>query len=81
MEFFRQLHTQSHACTITLPVTLGSMNLAHYNKAFETFRRVSIEGHAVHVRGIVVAVAFYMSGLQVLQVQKLPKQYKKLTTQ
>ena len=34
---FRQLLAESRTCTITLPVTLGRMNLAHYKKAVGPF--------------------------------------------
>ena len=38
-KFFCQLRTESLAHTVTFPVTLGKMNLAHYNKAFVTFSK------------------------------------------
>ena len=39
LEVCRQLHAESRTCAVTLPVTLGRMNLAHYNEAFGTFSK------------------------------------------
>ena len=39
LKFFCQLRTESHARTVTLPVTLGRMNLAHYKKGVGTFSK------------------------------------------
>ena len=39
LEVFLQLCTESHARTVTLRVTLGRMNLAHYKKAVGTFAK------------------------------------------
>ena len=60
---FRQLPAESSAHTVTLQVTLGRMSLAHYNKAVETFPRVRIERHALHITSTILAIAFYVNGL------------------
>ena len=39
LEIFRQLRAEFRARIVTFPVTLGSMNLTHYNKAFGTFSK------------------------------------------
>ena len=39
LKFFCQLHSKSCACTITLPVTLNRMILAHYKKTVLTFSK------------------------------------------
>ena len=39
LNFFRQLRAEFRAYTVILPVTLGKMNLAHYNTAFGTFSK------------------------------------------
>ena len=49
--------TASYAPHIYLSVTLGRMNVAYYKKPLEQFRRVSVEGHALHITGTIVAIA------------------------
>ena len=39
LEVFSQLRAESRARTVTFPVTLDRINLAHYNKAFGTFSK------------------------------------------
>ena len=57
-QVFHQLRAKSRARTVTFPVTLGRMNVAHYNKAFGTFRRVFVEGHALHITGTISCYCF-----------------------
>ena len=73
LQVFRQLHAKSRASTVTHPVTLGRMNLAHYNKAVGTFQRVHFEGRPPH-QG-------YHSCHSFLREWAIDtSQYKKLTT-
>ena len=62
-EIFRHLCAKSRICTVTLPVNLGRINLAHYNKAIKHFRRVHVEGHTLHITGTTVPIALYLNGL------------------
>ena len=54
LQIFCQLRAESHTCTVTFLVTLGRMNLATTTKRLEHSRRVCVEGHALHITGMVV---------------------------
>ena len=70
LEVFRQLLAESRACTVMLPVTLGRMNLATTTKPLEHFRRVCVEGHALHITGTIVAIAFTWMGYRYSTVRE-----------
>ena len=63
LEVFCQLRAQSRTHIVTLPVTLDRMNLAHYNKAVGTFSKGMVEGHALHITGMIVTIPFYVNEL------------------
>ena len=63
VEVLCQLRAKFRARTITFPVTLGRMNLAHYNKALEVCQRVCVEGHTLYITGAIVAIPIYLNGL------------------
>ena len=57
LEVFHQVRAKSHADTVTFPLTKSRMNLAHFNKPLKHSRRVIVEGHALNLTGIMVAIA------------------------